>query len=54
KRARATPEQLAILEETFKTHPSPNAHLRELLSHKVQMSERSVQIWFQNRRAKVK
>ncbi|KAJ3169545.1 hypothetical protein HDU88_000736 [Geranomyces variabilis] len=54
KRARATPEQLAILEETFLTHTSPNAKLRETLSSQVNMTERSIQIWFQNRRAKVK
>ncbi|KAI8916577.1 hypothetical protein DFJ77DRAFT_418827, partial [Powellomyces hirtus] len=54
KRARATPEQLAILEETFLTQTSPNAKLREILASKVNMTERSIQIWFQNRRAKVK
>ncbi|KAJ3171537.1 hypothetical protein HDU88_007617 [Geranomyces variabilis] len=54
KRARATPEQLAILEETFLTNTSPNAKLREILAGKVHMTERSIQIWFQNRRAKVK
>ncbi|TPX59115.1 hypothetical protein SpCBS45565_g07813 [Spizellomyces sp. 'palustris'] len=54
KRSRATPEQLAILEETFLTNTSPNAKLREILATKVNMTERSIQIWFQNRRAKVK
>ncbi|KAI9101107.1 hypothetical protein DFS34DRAFT_578471, partial [Phlyctochytrium arcticum] len=54
KRSRATPEQLAILEDTFATNTSPNAKLREILAGKVNMTERSIQIWFQNRRAKVK
>ncbi|KAI9469697.1 MAG: hypothetical protein EXX96DRAFT_491710 [Benjaminiella poitrasii] len=54
KRTRATPEQLAILEKTFVINPSPNNRLREQLSHQLNMSERSIQIWFQNRRAKVK
>ncbi|KAG9305052.1 hypothetical protein G9A89_007455 [Geosiphon pyriformis] len=54
KRTRATPEQLAILEETFKTNTSPNSKVREALAEKVNMSERSIQIWFQNRRAKMK
>ncbi|KAJ3354438.1 hypothetical protein GGF32_002479, partial [Allomyces javanicus] len=54
RRARATPDQLAILEETFLTHTSPNQQLRQELAQKLGMSERSVQIWFQNKRAKVK
>ncbi|KAG4097602.1 hypothetical protein H8356DRAFT_1676041 [Neocallimastix lanati (nom. inval.)] len=54
KRSRATPEQLAILEATFEKNTSPNSKLREALAEKVNMSERSIQIWFQNRRAKVK
>jgi len=54
KRTRATPEQLAILEETFMTNTSPNSKLREQLSRRLGMTERSIQIWFQNRRAKVK
>jgi hypothetical protein len=54
KRTRATPEQLAILEDTFKTNTSPNSKVREALAEKVSMSERSIQIWFQNRRAKMK
>ncbi|ORY20187.1 Homeodomain-like protein, partial [Neocallimastix californiae] len=53
-RSRATPEQLAILEATFEKNTSPNSKLREALAEKVNMSERSIQIWFQNRRAKVK
>ncbi|CAJ0885810.1 18768_t:CDS:1, partial [Entrophospora sp. SA101] len=51
---RATPEQLTILEDTFKTNTSPNSKVREALAEKVSMSERSIQIWFQNRRAKMK
>ncbi|KAJ3003201.1 hypothetical protein HKX48_001875 [Thoreauomyces humboldtii] len=54
KRARATTEQLAILEDVFLTQTSPNAKLREILAARVNMTERSIQIWFQNRRAKVK
>ncbi|KAI9481349.1 MAG: hypothetical protein EXX96DRAFT_566380 [Benjaminiella poitrasii] len=54
KRTRATPEQLTILENTFNTNPSPNSRVREQLSFQLGMSERSIQIWFQNRRAKVK
>ncbi|KAJ8653252.1 hypothetical protein O0I10_011100 [Lichtheimia ornata] len=54
KRTRATPEQLAVLEKTFSVNPSPNNRVREQLSRELGMSERSIQIWFQNRRAKVK
>ncbi|KAH7059218.1 hypothetical protein BKA57DRAFT_385829, partial [Linnemannia elongata] len=54
KRTRASAEQLAILEDTFLTNQSPNSKVREILAKKVKMSERSIQIWFQNRRAKVK
>ncbi|KAG0179476.1 hypothetical protein DFQ29_002061 [Apophysomyces sp. BC1021] len=54
KRTRATPEQLAVLEKTFSINPSPNTRVREQLSRELSMSERSIQIWFQNRRAKAK
>lgn len=54
KRTRTSPEQLAILEKLFSTNPSPNNRIREQLSLQLGMPERSIQIWFQNRRAKVK
>ncbi|KAI8139975.1 hypothetical protein BJV82DRAFT_672076 [Fennellomyces sp. T-0311] len=54
KRTRATAEQLAVLEDTFAVNVSPNSKLRKQLAERLQMSERSIQIWFQNRRAKVK
>ncbi|KAK9767130.1 hypothetical protein K7432_003322 [Basidiobolus ranarum] len=54
KRTRASPEQLAILEDAFMTNTSPNSKVREALAERIKMSERSIQIWFQNRRAKVK
>ncbi|CAB4478883.1 uncharacterized protein OCT59_025992 [Rhizophagus irregularis] len=54
KRIRTTPEQLALLEDTFKTNPSPNSKIREAIAEKLNMSERSIQVWFQNRRAKMK
>ena len=49
KRQRATPEQLSVLEESFLINPSPNAKMRELIAERIRMTERSVQIWFQNR-----
>ncbi|KAI9358382.1 hypothetical protein BD770DRAFT_419764 [Pilaira anomala] len=54
KRTRTSPEQLTILEKSFSTNPSPNNRVREQLSLQLGMPERSIQIWFQNRRAKVK
>ncbi|KAI8638661.1 hypothetical protein BD408DRAFT_446578 [Parasitella parasitica] len=54
KRTRTSPEQLAVLEKSFISNPSPNNRVREQLSHQLGMPERSIQIWFQNRRAKVK
>ncbi|BFZ54052.1 hypothetical protein PYCC9005_001083 [Savitreella phatthalungensis] len=54
KRQRATPEQLVVLEEAFAVNPNPNAKMREAISGEINMTERSVQIWFQNRRAKTK
>ncbi|KAL0083763.1 hypothetical protein J3Q64DRAFT_1641798 [Phycomyces blakesleeanus] len=52
KRMRATPKQLELLEKTFSINPSPNNRMREQMSKELAMSERSIQIWFQNRRAK--
>lgn len=49
KRQRATPDQLSILEEAFLVNNSPNAKMREMIAERIRMTERSVQIWFQNR-----
>ncbi|KAI9311855.1 homeobox domain-containing protein [Dichotomocladium elegans] len=54
KRTRVTPSQLTILEETFSISATPDSKMRKQLADKLQMPERSIQIWFQNRRAKVK
>ncbi|KAF1982455.1 hypothetical protein K402DRAFT_340428 [Aulographum hederae CBS 113979] len=54
KRQRATNEQLATLEVEFNKNPTPSAIVRERIASEINMTERSVQIWFQNRRAKIK
>ncbi|KAK9377791.1 uncharacterized protein V1513DRAFT_461532 [Lipomyces chichibuensis] len=54
KRQRATAEQLAILENEFSINPAPNGKTRLRIAEQINMTERSVQIWFQNRRAKIK
>ncbi|KAK9386977.1 hypothetical protein V1515DRAFT_586741 [Lipomyces mesembrius] len=54
KRQRATTEQLALLENEFSINPAPNGKTRLRIAEQINMTERSVQIWFQNRRAKIK
>jgi len=54
KRQRATQDQLATLEVEFHKNPTPTATVRERIAEDINMTERSVQIWFQNRRAKIK
>ncbi len=47
RRKRITPEQLYVLEQVFALEPFPSPKIKELLSQKLSMSERSVTIWFQ-------
>lgn len=54
KRQRATQDQLVTLEAEFSKNPTPTAIVRERIAQQINMTERSVQIWFQNRRAKIK
>ncbi|KAF2279965.1 uncharacterized protein EI97DRAFT_369918 [Westerdykella ornata] len=54
KRQRATQDQLVTLEMEFNKNPTPTAAVRERIALEINMTERSVQIWFQNRRAKIK
>ena len=49
KRQRATQEQLNTLEIEFNKNPTPTAAVRERIASDINMTERSVQIWFQNR-----
>lgn len=49
KRQRATQEQLLTLEDEFIKNPTPTATVRERIAQDISMTERSVQIWFQNR-----
>lgn len=54
KRQRLSEEALRILQEAFKRTRKPSATERNKLAKEVGLSERAVQIWFQNRRAKAK
>jgi len=49
KRQRATQDQLVTLEIEFAKNPTPTAAVRERIAQDINMTERSVQIWFQNR-----
>lgn len=49
KRQRATQDQLVTLEVEFNKNPTPTAPVRERIAQDISMTERSVQIWFQNR-----
>lgn len=49
KRQRATQDQLVTLELEFNKNPTPTAATRERIAQEINMTERSVQIWFQNR-----
>lgn len=49
KRQRATQDQLTTLEVEFNKNPTPTATVREKIADEINMTERSVQIWFQNR-----
>ncbi|POW15011.1 hypothetical protein PSTT_02586 [Puccinia striiformis] len=53
KRKRITPEQLEVLSNLFEYTDTPTFDLREAIGAKLGMSNREVQVWFQNRRAKV-
>ncbi|KAJ3392606.1 hypothetical protein HDU84_003855 [Entophlyctis sp. JEL0112] len=54
KRRRATLQQINALDEVFSVNPNPDAEMRKMLAVKCSMSVRSVQIWFQNRRARIR
>ncbi|EJW04114.1 hypothetical protein EDEG_01594 [Edhazardia aedis USNM 41457] len=53
-RRRTSKMQLRVLEKTFETNVRPDANLRKILGEQLGMTPRSVQVWFQNRRAKIK
>lgn len=54
KRRRLLPEETACLIEAFEKSQRPSQETRDHLASKLRMSHRAIQIWFQNRRAKVK
>lgn len=54
RRRRLTQEETSLLNDIFERTSKPNALVRKMLAERLNMSPRTVQIWFQNRRAKVK
>ncbi|NWT21306.1 ANF1 protein, partial [Vireo altiloquus] len=46
--------QIEVLENVFKMNSYPGIDIREELAHKLELDEDRIQIWFQNRRAKLK
>lgn len=48
------PSQLKLLEEFFQKNPNPDRDYREKISTETGMSTRRVQVWFQNKRARVR
>ncbi|KAI7852653.1 homeobox protein EgHBX4, partial [Circinella umbellata] len=54
KRTHLKPSQLTILQNSFSVNPLPDASVRSQLAQDLNVSERTIQIWFQNRRAKAR
>ncbi|KAG1562533.1 hypothetical protein G6F49_000829 [Rhizopus delemar] len=53
KRKRITPAQYDRLVEIFEQTDTPSSDVRENLANELDMTKREVQVWFQNRRAKL-
>ncbi|PIA44262.1 hypothetical protein AQUCO_01700097v1 [Aquilegia coerulea] len=54
RKLRLTKEQAAVLEDNFKEHNTLNPKAKQALSKKLNLSPRQVEVWFQNRRARIK
>lgn len=54
KRCKISREQLSVLINSFEEEPLPNFDQRQALAKMLGMTPRSVQIWFQNRRQRLK
>ncbi|KAK9728071.1 hypothetical protein K7432_001323 [Basidiobolus ranarum] len=53
-RRRTNKEEQTILEEAFQVNHRPSSEIKEQLARQLNMSLRTVQIWFQNRRQSLK
>jgi hypothetical protein len=54
KRTHLKPSQVASLQESFTANPLPDSSVRSKLARDLSVTERTIQIWFQNRRAKAR
>lgn len=54
KRTHLKPAQLEVLQDTFSKNPLPDSSIRARIAKRLGVTERTVQIWFQNRRAKAR
>ncbi|SCU94375.1 LADA_0G08174g1_1 [Lachancea dasiensis] len=54
KRRRTSKHELNILQSEFEKCPTPNKQKRVMLAEMCSMSEKAIQIWFQNKRQSVK
>jgi len=54
KRKRTTPEQVAILTSTFEKNSLPTPKQRKMIAQQTGMTTRAIQVWFQNKRAKLR
>ncbi|KAI9030775.1 hypothetical protein CLU79DRAFT_731435 [Phycomyces nitens] len=52
KRTYLRPPQVATLQESFESNPLPDASSRASLARQLGVTDRTIQVWFQNRRAK--
>ncbi|KAI8882002.1 homeobox-domain-containing protein [Backusella circina FSU 941] len=54
KRTHLKASQVSILQESFNNNPLPDSSVRSRLARDLSVTERTIQIWFQNRRAKAR
>ncbi|GAA5835233.1 hypothetical protein JCM3766R1_006909 [Sporobolomyces carnicolor] len=54
RRRRTSPTELAILEEEYQRNPRPDQPERAKIAQRLGMTNRSIQVWYQNRRQKDK
>jgi len=54
KRTRTTPEQVEILAKAFEKNSLPTPKQRKVIAEQTGMSTRAIQVWFQNKRAKLR